>query len=181
MNITKVATTGEIRGWTTKTADNVESGTNYVVYVKLFDEMTNGTGSDQANKIYADTNTILAGARNTIDLAGSVSDVYGDTITFTKIKGIILKNTSTTAAVLALGGGSDGAGTNAFDTWIRSAAGGGAGDGSEQVLVRAGGFVMFYTPDSTAYAVTAGTGDILGIVETATLAGSYEIAILGVA
>lgn len=175
MSVTKIEATAQIKAWTTNTADQTETAPNATFLTRLFDTLLNGTGSDQANQVWADSNTILAGATNQIDTVGTLVDIYGTTISFTKIKGIILKNTSTTASVLALGGGTDGAGTNAFDTWITSA----AADGSERPLVRPGGVFMLYTPDSTAYAASAGS-DILSVIETSTLAGAYDIALIGV-
>jgi hypothetical protein len=171
MNITKVEGTCQIKAWTTDTADMTDSGPATVFLARFFDTLTNGTGSDKANQVYMDSATLNASTRTTYDLAASLTDVYGTTITFTRIKGIFLANTSTTAAVLAIGGGSDGAGTNAFVNWISAAA--------EEVNVRAGGCFMLWAPDATAYAVTAGTGDILGITETAALASTFELGIIG--
>lgn len=144
------------------------------------DTLADGTGADQANQVYQDLATLAADQIVSYDLAGGLTDEFGGTVTFTKIKTIMLLNTSTTASVLAIGGGTGGNGTNAFDTWCRSQAGAGAGDGSERVLVGPGGVFLLYRPDVTGYAVTAGTGDILIIEEESTLAASYELTLIGV-
>lgn len=45
-----------------------------------------GTGADQADKQYRATITLAASASQTLDLAGGITDVFGATITFVKIK-----------------------------------------------------------------------------------------------
>jgi len=140
------------------------------------DSLADGDGADQANQVYQDSASVIADAETSYDLAGTLVDEFGGTITFTKIKGIVLLNKSTTASVLQIGGGTGLDGTNAFDTWITST----AADGSEGVLVRAGGLFVLWAPDATAYAVAAGTGDILVIKEKSTLAAVFELSIIGV-
>lgn len=179
MNLT-TALNVSIKGTANKAADLSDTTPNTVLLCHLLDELANGTGSDQANQVYADTSTIGAAATVNYDLVASIDDVFGDQMSFTIIKGIIFKNTSTTASVLALGGGTDGAGTTAFDTFIRSAAGAGAGDGSEQILVRPGGVVVLWAPGTTGYACAAGS-DNLSIEETSTLEGAFELLVVGVA
>ncbi len=166
--------TMELRGTATDVADLTDTAPRAVVLGQFIASLVDGTGSGSANQVYADSNTILAGATNTVDLFATVTDVFGAILSFNIIKGIYFKNTSTTAAVMNLGGGSNGAGLNAFDTFVTST----ADDGSEVIIVRAGGAVMLWTPDATGYACAAGS-DILGIKETATLAGSYDLVVVG--
>lgn len=142
--------------------------------------LANGTSNDQADKIYFTSGSIALSADLDIDLAGSLTDAYGDALTFAKVKAIIVKNTSDeqdtpTAAGLKVGGGDTGDGTNAFDTWITST----AADGSEAVLVNAGGAFCLIAPD-TGYTVTAATADILRLANTSgTEAVYYELMIIG--
>lgn len=139
------------------------------------DSLADGTGADKANQVYQDEASVAGLVETSYDLAGSLLDCFGGTITFTRIKGIFLKNTSVTASVLKLGGGTGGDGTNAFDTWITA----NGADGSEGVLVRAGGFFALWAPDATAYAVTGGTIDILIVKETSNLAAVFELTLVG--
>jgi len=166
----------ELRGTATNVADLTTGGTapNAVLLGQFIAAFTDGTGSGAANQIYADTNSIVAGATNTYDLVANIDDIYGDQMSFTRIKAIYFRNTSTTASVLHLGGGSNGAGLNAFDTFVTST----ADDGSEVIIVRAGGAVMLWCPDATGYVCTAGS-DILAVIETSTLAGSYDLVVVG--
>lgn len=50
-----------------------------------------GTGADQADKMYSDTNTLGASATVDLDLAGPLSDGLGGTITLVKLKALIVK------------------------------------------------------------------------------------------
>lgn len=174
MDVTKMELTMKAQGFVTKAADLEAAGTKELL-LNVAATLLDGTGATQVNQIFTKDDTILAGARNTYDLAGSLSDAYGDTITFTRVKLLMVYNDSTTAARLRIGGGSDGAGTNAWDTWVT----GNTPDGGEGPIVRAGGVLMIYAPDATAYAVTAGTVDILAIEELDSLAGSYQLLIAG--
>ena len=159
----------------TKTADL--SGTpSSTPSLTLSDTLADGTAADQANIVYFDSGTMIADADLSLDLSGTLSDVYGDTITALRVKAIAIKNTSTTASILKVGGGTADAGTNAFASWLHRT--GTSAAGSEGVLVRPGGVFLLWAPDATAYAVTAGTGDILMIQEQSTLAAAYEVMIV---
>ena len=164
-----------ITGTASKTGVEFES-VDFDLAHTFSSSLADGTGANQANQVYQDSVSAIADAETSYDLAGTLVDEFGGTITFTKIKGIVLLNKSTTASVLQIGGGTGLDGTNAFDTWITST----AADGSEGVLVRAGGLFVLWAPDATAYAVAAGTGDILVIKEKSTLAAVFELSIIGV-
>ena len=165
----------EIRGTATDTADMADTAPRAVLLAQFIDSLTNGTGLDNANQVYADSGAIGAAATVDIDLAGTVTDVFGNTITFANIKAIFVKNTSTTGAVINLGGGSNAAGLNAFDTWITST----AADGSEAIILPQNAAVLLWNPIAAGYVVTAGTIDLLSMTETATLVGAYELMVVG--
>lgn len=138
-------------------------------------DLTDGTSDDQADLVYTKSGTLNAGQADSIDLAGSLTDDLGNSITFVTVKGIFLVNTSTLDAELELGGGSDGAGTNAFDTWITAS----SADGSEALRVPYGGFAGIGVP-KTGFAVTAATGDILRVENTdGANAATYSLIIVG--
>ena len=68
------------------------------------DSLTNGTGANQGNRVWHDQRSAAA-APDDLDLAGSLTDAFGATVTFAKIVGIFIKNNSTTTAeVLSVGG-----------------------------------------------------------------------------
>lgn len=170
------AMTMQITATATDTADMSDVAPRAVLLARFIDTLTDGTGLNSANQVYADSGTIGAAATVNIDLAGTVTDVFGAVITFTVVKAVFVRNTTTaTAAVINVGGGSNGAGLNAFDTWITST----AADGSEAVILPANAAVLLWNPTAAGYVVTAGTGDLLSLTETATLVGAYEVMVVG--
>ena len=80
MTITKVNLSCFIQSLVTNTADASERAPNATLNVSLIDELANGTGTDSANQVYYDTQIVGAGLTVTYDLAGSLEDVFGDTI-----------------------------------------------------------------------------------------------------
>lgn len=144
-------------GWDSESTTTF--GTNTVQASRFLYSKTlgNGTGASAANKMFATTYTISASSTQQVDLAGVLTDFYGNTVTFTKIKVLYIELTTTTSAsTIKVGGGTDGAGTNAFINWVAAAA--------DLVRIRNGGCLMLACTDATGYAVTAATGDILALV-----------------
>lgn len=119
-----------------------------------------GTGASSANKIYQATRSLSAGA-DSIDLAGSLTDSYGSTAVFVRVKAIYIKNNGTATMTF-------GAGTNPWATMLNS---------TGTLTIPAGGFVLVATPDATGWTVTAATGDLLNV--TGTGSQTFDIAILG--
>lgn len=127
----------------------------------------NGTGADQANKVWSDRRTLADGASESLDLAGGLTDAFGAAITFTKIKGIVIKNRSTTQT-LAVGG----AASSQFINWVANS--------SDIVNIPPGGFLALTAPGAAGFAVTAGTGDLLKIANGAAgQATDYDIYLIG--
>lgn len=127
----------------------------------------NGTGLDQANRIFADERTLATTASDDFDLAGGLTDIYGQTLTLTKVKAIVVYNTATVAGeILTVGGGS-----NPFITWI--------GDGSDTVKVFPEGLLALVNPSLAGYTVTASTGDILRVTNSGASNITYRIVLIG--
>jgi hypothetical protein len=53
--------------------------------------LADGTGSGQADKIFSDQRILAASATEDLDLAGSLVDALGATITFVKLKMVVIK------------------------------------------------------------------------------------------
>lgn len=129
--------------------------------------LTTGTGANQADKLWSNTSTIAASGTDSIDLAGSLTDAFGAALTFARIKAVVV--------VAATGN------TNNVNV-TRPASNGAplflaAGDG---IAVRPGGMFCWVCSDATGVAVTAGTGDLVDIVNSAGgTSVSYDIAIVG--
>jgi len=125
-----------------------------------------GTGSGQADLLWADERTLAADATEDLDLAGVLADIFGDTVTFVDVKAILIENTSTTASVISISPAAANGFTGPF------------ADASDQLNIPAGGSVLLSHPGA-GWTVTAGTGDKITMTEESTLEGQYKITILG--
>lgn len=131
-------------------------------------EFADGSGSGQANKVFADQRTIGASSNESLDLAGSLVDPLGATLTFTKIKALLAKAAAGNTNNVVIGG----AGSN---TWV-----GPFGDATDTIAVKPGGVALLVAPDAAGWAVTASTGDILKIANSGGTTGvTYDIVIIG--
>lgn len=129
--------------------------------------LANGTASGQASQVWSDTRSLAGSATENLDLAGSLTNAFGTTLTFTKIKAIVVRASSSnnaSNAVRVQRGASNG-----VPVFLA------ASDGLD---LNAGGVFLFYDPAGVT--VTAGTGDILTITNSAgTNTVSYDIVIIG--
>ena len=111
--------------------------------------MSSGTGSGQADLIFSDQRTVAASGTDALDLAGSLTGLYGTTLTIVKLKFVL---------VFAAAGNTNNVRVN------RPASNGvplflAADDGIDVLL---GGLFAWCAPGA-GVTVTAGTGDLLNI------------------
>lgn len=131
--------------------------------------LASGVAAGQADLIYSDTNTLTASATTTLDLAGVLTDL-GSTLTFVKVKALVVVAADGNTNNVVVGG----AASNAFSSMF--------GDPTDKVVVRPGGVVALAVGpgELNGYAVTAGTGDQLLITNSgAGTSVTYTIAIVG--
>jgi hypothetical protein len=135
--------------------------------VNVLATLSNGTGSGNASQQWHDTRTLGASATENLDLAGSLVNAFGVTLTFTKIKAIYVRasvNNNAANAVQVQRGAANGV------PLFLAASGG--------LQLGAGGIYLFYDPAGVT--VTANTGDILTITNSAgTNSVTYDIVIIG--
>lgn len=114
----------------------------------------NGTLINQQDLLWFDKGRVLtAGANEEIDLAGTLTDAFGDTINFAKVKGISIQNSNTTAGdVLRIGG----AASNAFPLFV---------DTSDKFDIGPGAYFLYQDPSLAGKPVTAATADLLKLEE----------------
>lgn len=132
--------------------------------------LATGTGAGQADRVFHDTRTLAASATEDLDLAGSLLDAYGDAFTPVKIKALIISAAVGNTNNVVVGGVAAG-----LSTIIQPAATG-------LVVVRPGAtFAVFAgAADSTGYAVTATTADLLHIANSAAgTSVTYDIIVIG--
>jgi len=147
------------------------------VRTKLISEATSfGTGALAANQVWGDIRILAADTNEDLDLAGSLTNAFGGTVGFAKIKLILVHNRSdetlTTPAHTAS--------SQSITVSPADANGflGPFGDVSDIVTIPPGGSMLFYHP-GTGWTVTAGTGDLINIVNPAGGIAAYEILLIG--
>jgi hypothetical protein len=127
-----------------------------------------GVGAAQADKIYAETRTIVASGNVHLDLAGVLTDIFGAVITFARIKAIIVLADAGNTNDVIVGG----AAANPFiGPFIDAAA---TALAQPAIKVRPGGMLINIAPDATGWAVTPATGDQLDLTNSA---GSTSVAV----
>jgi hypothetical protein len=137
--------------------------------VELALALTDGTGAGQADRVFVDTRTLAASGTEDLDLAGALADAFGVAQVFARIKALLVTaDVGNTNNVVVSRPASNG-------LTIFSAAG-------DAVPIRPGGAFALAAgvTDAVGYAVTAGTGDLLTITNSAGgSAVTYSIAIIG--
>lgn len=134
--------------------------------------LTDGTGANQANILFADQRTVATAANDDIDLAGALTDAFGATITAAELVAILIINAPISGPAnttsLTIGGGS-----NPVDGFL---------GGTTPTIgpIGPGGVVLLACPTAAGLgAVDAGTGDILRIANSAGASATYQIVIIG--
>jgi hypothetical protein len=139
------------------------------IAVKRQINLTSGAGVGAADLVWADTRTVAASATDSLDLAGSLSGLLGGTVTFARIKGLIVAaSSSNTNNVLVSRPATNG-------VPLLSAV-------STNIPIKPGGLFAWFDPSAAGVVVTAGTGDLLDFVNSA--AGTpvtYDVVVIGAA
>lgn len=126
-----------------------------------------GTGSDQADLIFHDQRTLSASATEDLDLAGSLSSALGATLTFARLKAILVVAASTNTNNVNVTRPA----SNSVPLFLAS---------NDGIAVRPGGLFLWVAPDSTAAAVTAGTGDLITFTNSAgSTSVTYDVVLIG--
>ena len=129
--------------------------------------IASGTGANQMDLIWEDTRALAASTGEDLDLAGGLTDAFGTTLTFVKVKLIWISAASANGSTISVGGAS----ATQFVNWVANA--------SDIVKVRPGGCMLLYAPDATGYGVTAATGDLFKILNDDGAAGATYSIIIG--
>lgn len=133
--------------------------------------LVNGTAAGQANILFTDERTITTGANDDLDLNGVLTNAFGATVSAVEIVALLVINAPRSGAAnttnLTIGGG-----TNPVTGFL---------GGTTPTIgpIRPGSFVFLGSSDAAGFGVvTAGTGDILRIANSAGASATYQIAIL---
>jgi hypothetical protein len=128
--------------------------------------MQSGTTTGKADLAWWDTRTVNASSTDPLDLAGSLPGVLGGTVTFVKLKGVLVRaaagNTNNCVVNRPASNGVP----------LFSAA-------SDAIPVGPGGIFLWTSPGA-GVTVTAGTGDLLNIDNSgAGTSVQYDVVLLG--
>lgn len=131
-------------------------------------ELADGTGADQAQRMWSDTRTLAGGASETLDLIGNtLRDAFGAILSLDKVKMIIVVAAKTNTTTLTIGNVVNGI----VDPFLTSAGG---------VLVRPGGVFVSVAPGATGFPLVSATQDLINVANAAGAAASYDIVIVGI-
>ncbi|MEU8537150.1 hypothetical protein [Streptomyces parvulus] len=128
-----------------------------------------GTGAGKADRVFSDRRTLAASGTEDLDLAGVLLDAFGATITFARVKGLIVAAAAGNTNNVLVGAASG----SPWATLLNS---------TGVVTLRPGAFLAVGTgvADPTGYAVTATSADLLKIANSAgSTAVTYDIHVIG--
>lgn len=131
--------------------------------------LASGTGAGLADLRFTDTRTLSASATEDLDLAGVLTDAFGATLTFARVKGLFISAAATNSNNVIVGAAS----SNAWASLLNA---------TGTITLRPGASLALIAgaADATTYAVTAGTGDLLKVANSAGGSSvSYDIVIIG--
>jgi hypothetical protein len=130
-------------------------------------ELTPGTTAGKSDMQWSDRRTLAASGTENLDLAGSLTGPIGTTLTFVRIKAVIIKAS----------------GSNTNDVQVTRPASNGvplfmaAGDG---IALSPGETFAWFSPTAAGKVVTAATGDLLTITNSAGTTGvTYDVIVIG--
>jgi len=128
-------------------------------------EYTNGTGSSTtvADIEWITQRELGSGATDIFDLAGGVSDPFGNALTFARVKSLHIRNLSTSES-LTIGN------ATAPVSFLSPA--------TATYALERGAFVVWESPYA-GFTVTAGTGDLLKITNSSGASTTYNIRVVG--
>lgn len=137
-------------------------------FTKTVSELTTytpGTTADtMTNLLYSDTRTLAASATENLDLAGGLTDALGATITAAEITTIYISAHASNTNNVVVGNV-----TNGFTGFIGA---------TGELTLKPGDYALLNSKDG--WTVTAGTGDLLKIANSAAGTGvTYSIVIIG--
>lgn len=130
--------------------------------------MENGTGANQANNVFSDERTLAASAAEDLDLAGSLTNAFGTTLTFTAVKAIMVVASAANTNNVTIGQSGSSAFAGPFNATLNA------------VAISPGGVFLVLNPSAAGWAVTPTTADLLRLGNSG--AGSsvtYRIVIIG--
>ena len=126
-----------------------------------------GTSAGQADMLWSDTRTVAASGTDALDLAGSLTGPLGGSLTFARIKGLLVRA----------------AAGNTHNCRVNRPASNGVPlflAASDGIDVQPGGLLLWVAPTAAGVVVTAGTGDLINIDNSgAGTSVTYDVVLIG--
>lgn len=155
----------------TQTGSNDFGNDSFKPTMKKELQTTDGTTANKADILFIDERSVATASNDDIDLAGSLSDAYGATITAAEIVAIFIineaKDGTANTTDLTIGGA-----TSPFVGFL---------GGTTPTIgpIKPGGFVMIGAGDAAGIGtVTGGSADELRIANSSGATATYQIAIV---
>lgn len=127
---------------------------------------SDGTAAGMVDRVFTDSRTLAASATEDLDLAGSLTDALGATLTMAKLKFVMIKAASGNTNDVVLSRPT----TNGVPLFEAA---------DDAIRIKPGGCFMWVVPGS-GVTVTAGTGDLLTLTNSAAgTSVSYDIVLMG--
>lgn len=131
--------------------------------------LASGTGAGKADRLFSDRRTLAASATEDLDLSGALLDALGGPAQFVRIKGLLIAASKANTNNVVIGA----AASNQWSTLLNA---------TGTLTLRPGAAVccMAGDTDATGWTVTAGTGDILKVANSAgSTSVTYDIVVIG--
>lgn len=128
--------------------------------------LTEGEGANAIESAWNDRRTLASAAADNLDL-NALTDIFGQTVNFSAVKGLYIRNNSTTDNLL-IGGNA-----NAFGLFAAA---------NDELKLPPGGEILLKVTTAAGIAVSNGSTDILDITHAGDTSASltYDIAIIGI-
>lgn len=152
---------------------DLKSGSVTTALERKTTTLQDGAGLNQANRLFADSDSIAASSAATIDLFdfSGAKDAQGNNYALSKVKAIGIRNKATdSGAILRVGAEGTGATFNSVN-------------GSDTVHiadVAPGGELILVAPSAAGYAVADSTNHLLKLAnQSSSVALAYDIVVIG--
>lgn len=128
---------------------------------------TNGTTVDKADRVFSDTRTVAASSTDALDLAGVLTDIYGQTFTLVELKAVLVVAAAANVNNVRVNRPA----SNGVPLFLAA---------SDGIDVPPGGFFYWACPADGKVTVTPGTGDLLNCDNSGSgTTVTYDIVIIG--
>lgn len=130
-------------------------------------ELSNGTSTSAADRLFHDQRTLTASGTEDLDLAGSLSNAFGSTLTLVELRAVLITASSANTNNVVLSRPA----SNGVPLF--SAAG-------DAIAIPPGGVFLWACGADGKVTVTAGTGDLLTVTNSSSgTSVTYDVVIVG--